>query len=262
MQRIIELANDHRLGGTDGTPIKMITFLQPAIPYTPLPVETSTVTEMCYKLDIEMSSASRLISLNSSIIDSRLKTFVSQTEGIMMNEVNDVITPHYQDLRTRTTFQTLTGLQNKPQGSNTGHMQKCNLNTKPTWMSQSRSSGKALSYKFLADYSSAVYADYCFAKNQVKVKQIKERRALVTPRPETLVFRELRAMDPNMVMPIHLWTNECNKLEDEPVFKCSNIMTHKTSLVFNSTKSWKTHATECYGEGKITILNKLRMKQT
>ena len=53
MQRIIEPGNDHHLGGTDGTPIKMITFLQLAIPYTPLPVEALTVTEMCYKLDID-----------------------------------------------------------------------------------------------------------------------------------------------------------------------------------------------------------------
>ena len=243
-----------------GPPIKMVTFLQPAIPYTPLPVETSTVTEMCYKLDIEMLSASRLISLNSSIIDSRLKTFVSQTEGIMMNEVNDVITPHYQDLRTRTTFQTLTGLQNRSSGSNTGHMQKCSLNSKPTWMSQSRSTGKALSYKFLSDYSRAVHADYYFSKNFCKVKQLKEKRALVTPRPEIVAFRQLRAMDPKMVMPIHLWTNECNKLEDEPVFKCHNIMKHKTSLVFTSVQAWKTHATECYGEGKMPVLTKPRMK--
>ena len=239
----------------------MINFLQPTIPYTALPVEASTVTEMCYKLDIEMSTAARQICINSSLIDSRLKTFVSQTEGIMMNEVNDVVTPQYQELRTKSSFQTLIGLQNRSQGSNTAHMQKCTLNTKPTWMSEYRSTGKALSFKFLADYSSAVYADYCYAVNQVKVKNYKEKKALVIPRPEKKAFRDLRAQDPNVVMPIHLWTNECNDVDEEPVFKCHNIIRQKTSLIFKTGLSWKTHINECYGDCKMPKLNKKAIRK-
>ena len=125
---------------------------------------------------------------------------VSQAEGVMLNETSGVIAPMYQELRTKASFQTMTGLFNKPNGAQTGHMQKCSLNYKPTWLSQNRSTGNALSFKFLSDYSSAVYANFIHAKNLCNAKKVKDKKALQASQPEIQAFRKLRAMEPNMVI--------------------------------------------------------------
>ena len=79
MQRAIELMNDMKLGGVSETPFRSINFLAPAILYSELPNETATVADRLNKLDIEQTNTARVICMNASLVDYRLKTFVSQT---------------------------------------------------------------------------------------------------------------------------------------------------------------------------------------
>ena len=101
-----------------------------------------------------------------------------------------------------------------------------------------------------------MYADYLFAVKLAKVKTFRERKALAIPWPEKKAFRSLRAQDPNVVMPIHLWTNECND-GDEDGWRCHNTIRHKT-LLFKSVSSWRVHVHECFVYGKLPKISKTK----
>ena len=133
-------------------------------------------------------------------------------------------------------------------------MQKCKLGPKPTWMSRERSIGKALSSQFLTDYSAAVYADYLYAVKLAKVKSTKERKELGNPRPETEAFGKLRAQDPNVVMPIHTWINQCNDASSDG-WECHNYIRHK-SKHFDTEADWKAHIRECFVDGIMPNIRK------
>ena len=77
-------------------------------------------------------------------------------------------------------------------------------------MSRNRSSGQALSFKFLSLYSSAVHADFVHAKKMCESKDWKNRKYMLTPKHEVQAFKNMRAVDQNMVMSINTWNGECN----------------------------------------------------
>ena len=80
---------------------------------------------------IQECHAQQQVSSCSSLSDNRIKTMVSQTENVMIDENTEKIAPAYLEMRTKASFQTLTGLYNSPRGAQTGHMTKCSLSFKP-----------------------------------------------------------------------------------------------------------------------------------
>jgi hypothetical protein len=106
-------------------------------------------------LDIEMANASRLLALNSSSGNYQLKTFLSATESVMVDEFGETT----DDLRRWMTFQTVTKLKNYSMCTQVGESTKCHLSKFPVWPKQGRSESDALTLDFLAQYSTAVHMD-------------------------------------------------------------------------------------------------------
>ena len=72
----------------------------------------SPISEQLAKLEIEKSSVGRLITLNSSVDNNKLKTFISSTETVMVEEIRTAEKCKYAELSEHTGFQTLTRLGN------------------------------------------------------------------------------------------------------------------------------------------------------
>jgi hypothetical protein len=97
-------------------------------------------------LDIEMHSSSD---------NNQLKTFLSATESVMIDEIGESM-----DNRLRwMTFQTMTKLKNYSTCTQVRESTKCHLSKLPVWPKQGRSEGDALTLDFLAQYSAAFYVD-------------------------------------------------------------------------------------------------------
>ena len=89
MQRGLNLISSDKLGKGKTSVFKRIIFLQPAIPSIPYPTETTRMKERPAMLNIEMSNASRLLALNSCAGNYQLKTFLSSTESVMVEELGE-----------------------------------------------------------------------------------------------------------------------------------------------------------------------------
>ena len=236
--------NDIKLGGVSNTPFKTVNILAPAFPYFDLPDGMSTIAERHLKLDIEQASAARAICINSSLVDYRLKSFISNTESVMMENYKAPLEPNYGYMRENTSFQSLSVLVNNTTGTTRAEMKKCMLGQTPTWLTKDRSHGKALSLQFLAEYSAAVHADYMYAIKLGRVSNYGERKELSNPRQEIGVMTRRRADEPNIVMPVHIWNNQSNELNREGT-TCHNYLKHK-ALYFTDESEWKEHLKVCF----------------
>ena len=87
---------------------RRIVFLAPAIPAIQLPKTDSPIWEMMAKVEIEKSNSGRLITLNSSVDDNNLKSFISATESVMIRETTPKENCKFSDLREHSSFNTLT----------------------------------------------------------------------------------------------------------------------------------------------------------
>ena len=65
-----------------------------------------------YRTLVEKSNSGRLITLNSSMDDNNLKTFISATESVMIRETTPKDTCKYSELREYSPFNTLTRIGN------------------------------------------------------------------------------------------------------------------------------------------------------
>jgi hypothetical protein len=106
-------------------------------------------------LDIKMANTARLISLNSSFGNYQLKTFLSATESVMVEELGE----SKDDLRKWMTFQTVTKLKNYSTCTQVGESTKFHLSKFLVCPSKGRSEGNALTLYFSAEYSAAVHVD-------------------------------------------------------------------------------------------------------
>ena len=77
-----------------------------AIPFTKVPTGESPISVQLAKL--EKSNVGRLTTLNSSVDDNKLKTFISATETVMVKEIRTENKCKYAELREHSAFQTLT----------------------------------------------------------------------------------------------------------------------------------------------------------
>ena len=94
--------------------IRCVVFLQPALPNISIPADKTPLREKMAKLEIEKSNMARLITLNSSVEDFNLKTFISATETVMVKESGELNqeadcsleATNYLDLRIKWEIQT------------------------------------------------------------------------------------------------------------------------------------------------------------
>jgi hypothetical protein len=148
----LDLISSKKLG--EGV-FKIIVFLEPAIRSIPLPTDKTEMKERLAMLDMEMANAARLISLNSSSGNYQLKTFLSETESVRVDELGE----SKDELRKWSTFQTVTKFKNYITSTMVGEMNKCHLSKFPVWRSKGRSEGNTLTLNFLAQYLAAIHVD-------------------------------------------------------------------------------------------------------
>ena len=143
---------------------RRLVFLAPAIPAIKVPKTDSPLKEMMAKVEIEKSNAGRLITLNSSVDDNKLKTFISATESVMVREFRPKENCKYAELREHSAFNTICRIGNYMTCGTQGFMTKCHLSSnKITWPAEERSKDNALTLMFAAEYSAAVHVDVIHA---------------------------------------------------------------------------------------------------
>ena len=242
MQRGLNLISNEKLGKCKSNLFKRIIFLQPAIPSIPMPTVQTSIKEKLAMIEIEMSNAARLLSLNSSSGNFQLKTFLSATETVMVDEWP----ADKDDLRKWSNFQCVTKLKNWSTCTQVGEMQKCHLSRWPAWPSKGRSEGDALTLEFLAKYSAAVMVDMLHSLSLEKnAKEGTKNVVRTTPKVNQMVT--LRANVQNMVMGIQSWNKEANGREDINEYGCYNVVRHREPAKFESITVWRAHCVECYG---------------
>ena len=189
-----------------------------------------------------MSNAARLISLNSSSGNYQLKTFLSATESVMVDELLE----EKDELRRFSTFQAVTKLKNYTTSTQVGEMSKCHLSKFPTWPSQGRSEGNALTLEFLAKYSAAVHVDLL---HSLSLEQnCKERNKPITrTAPKVGQMIVARATVQNMVMAIQQWNTGANARSEINDYGCYNVIRHREPVKFDNLTAYRSHCVECYG---------------
>ena len=260
MQRALDLVNCKSFGGARNGCFRRVIFLAPAIPAIKLPTTDSPLKEKLAKVEIEKSSAGRLISLNSSVDDNGLKTFISATESVMVRETTPRQGCTYDELRENSPFSTLTRIGNYMSCGKQGFMQKCHLSSsKITWPHEDRSKEGALSLLFAAEYSAAVHVDVIHALSLSAMEDdpepdFKKKIGSVNrPRPQVDEFIKLRAPIRNLVATVGNWNLACNSRTD--VFKepaCYNNVKHRKPMSFRSESEWERHVKDCYNHMRST----------
>ena len=105
-------------------------------------------------LSIESTNMARLLSISSSTADYTLRTFLSATETIRIEESKDDLEPGvYCELRHAHSFQVVSKLHNFITSNQQGEMQRTILNKKPTYISEGRSVNGKLTLEFLGEYA-------------------------------------------------------------------------------------------------------------
>ena len=96
-------------------------------------------------MESSQEQVSKLINLNSRVDNYRLKTFISATESVMVEEINVKENCKFAELQEHSGFQVLTKVGNYMQSGSLGFMAKCHLDRrKMTWPCKERSDGQAL----------------------------------------------------------------------------------------------------------------------
>jgi len=260
LQRALNLVNCKSFGGARNGMFRRIIFLAPAIPFIQLPKSDSPLKEMMAKVEVEKSNAGRLITLNSSVDDNKLKTFISATEGVMIRETTPKDNCKFSELREHTPFNALIRIGNYTECGKQGFMQKCHLSTsKITWPHEDRSKGGALSLMFCAEYSAAVHVDLIHAISLSAVEDdpepdFKKKTATVSrPKPQVDEFIRLRAPIRNLVSTVGDWNLACNNRTDVfDDFACYNNIKHRQPARFGIRKDWEEHASKCYDHVRST----------
>ena len=200
-------------------------------------------------MEIEMSNSARLLSLNSCSGNFQLKTFLSSTETVMVDEREE----DKDELRKWSSFQCVTKLKNYSNSTQVGEMQKCHLPRWPVWPVKGRSDEDALTLEFLASYSAAVMVDLLHSlsieENSKLPKTQQSAKNIVKPTPRVGDMITMRANVQNMVMSCQSWNREANtKLTNE--YGCYNVVRHREPKLFESISVWRGHCVECYGHDK------------
>ena len=141
-------------------------------------------------------------------------------------------------------------------------MTKCHLGDRITWPAPERSEaeGKALTFRFLSEYSAAVHVDIIHALSLAAVEDDPEsnfklkKATVVKPKLQVDEFMRIRAPIRNLVSNVGYWNLACNSRTD--VFDshtCFNNVKHRKPAHFPSIVEWERHAVKCYDHKRETF---------
>ena len=159
MQRIMNLSSSKCFGSGKHSQFKNVVFLQPALPYLDPPTNKMPPKQQLALIDIESANVARRLAINSSSPSLALKTFLSATENVGMDQ--DASTDC--SLREMVKFQCMTNLRNHTNNLSHGVLKPCHLtsNQRFEWFSKERSNPDgSLTLSFISEYSAAVQIDY------------------------------------------------------------------------------------------------------
>ena len=113
MQRGLDLLSCKSFGVGKNNLFRRIVFPQPVINNISRPTNRSTMKQLMAHLSIESTNMARLLSISSSTADYTLRTFLSATETIRIEESKDDLEPGvYCELRHAHSFQVVSKLHN------------------------------------------------------------------------------------------------------------------------------------------------------
>ena len=137
MQRSMDLPACKSFGTCRSNPCNRAVFVKPAPPNTVMATNTSSMKEMMAHLNLESSNSARLLSINSSSNNFMLRTFLSSTETVkVQEEKDDMIEGTFSNLRHSFSFQCVTKLQNFICCNQVGEMKRCFLSRRQTVASE------------------------------------------------------------------------------------------------------------------------------
>ena len=133
MQRGLDLLSCKSFGIGKHNLFRRIVFPQPVINNISRPTNRPTLKQLMAHLSIESTNAARLLSISSSTADYTLRTFLSSTQTVRIDESKDDLEPgFYCELRHAHSFQVVSKLHNFITSNQQGEMQRTILNKKPT----------------------------------------------------------------------------------------------------------------------------------
>ena len=185
------------------------------LPYITVPTDKLPLKEKMVKLEIEKSNICRLITLNSSVEDFNLNSFLSSTESVMVEESGELKQDcSYAEMRFNTSFPMVTALSNFIKFAQVGNKTKCYLSSRITWPTKERSEDRDLSIEFLAKYSAAIRVHLMHSLSICEREDNPERefkkKASLRSKPQVAEFVRLRAPIRNLAMSMGLWDLSCN----------------------------------------------------
>ena len=138
----------------------------------------SSVKEIMAHLNLESSNAARLMSINSSSSNYMLRTFLSSTETVKVEELKDDMDKGaFSRLRHAFSFQCVTRLQNFICSNQVGEMKRVFLSKRQTVASEGRSIDGKLTPGFLGEFAAAVHMDLLHSLSLAKYEALPDKKA-------------------------------------------------------------------------------------
>ena len=178
---------------------RRIICVQPATNNTTMASNKSSVKEIMAHLSVESSNTARLMSVSSSSSNFMLRTFLSATEKVKVEESHeDLDEGLFSQLRYAHNFQVVTRLQNFISSNQQGEMRRTYLSRRPTISSEGRSIDGKLTPGFLGEYAAAVHVDLLHSLSLAKFEDLPDKKAregvkISRPKPQTARFINFRA---------------------------------------------------------------------
>ena len=251
----LDLINCKSFGVGKNNLFRRIVFTQPCTNNIKGPSNRSTMKEMMAHLSIESTNTARLLSISSSTVDYTLRTFLSSTETVRIDESKDDLEPGiYCELRHAHSFQVVSKLHNFITSNQQGEMQRTILNKKPTYISEGRSVDGKLTLEFLGEYAAAIMVDLEHSLSLAKFEDLPDRDAkagfkINRPKPRTDRFIKLRAELPNCLFSSEDWTTQANQLKAIGQPTCYNRHKHPQPKTFEDTAALREHTIVCFDTG-------------
>ena len=162
----------------------MLVFIQPATHNTTMVTNVSSMKEMMAHLNLESANVARLMSINSSSSNFMLRTFLSSTETVKVEELkDDMAEGAFSRLMHALSFQCVTRLQNYISSNQVGDMKRAFMSRRQTVASEGRTIDGKLTPGFLGAFAAAVHVDKA-ARDKFKISR---------PKPQAERFINQRA---------------------------------------------------------------------
>lgn len=254
MQRGLDLMACKSFGTGKSNLFSRVVYIQPTINNTVKPNNDMSLRHLMAHITVEAANCGRLLSINSSSSDYTLRTFISSTESVKVEESQTDVEPGvYAELRHAYSYQVVSKLHNFITSTQQGEPRRTVLNRRPTYSSEGRSVNGKLTLEFLGEYSTAILVDLkhsiSVAKFEDLSKEAKKNYKIHRPKPNITRMTRLRAELPNCLFSAEEWTKAANLLAAITEPTCFNRQQHIQPVVFKDVTAFGNHVAHCFGGG-------------